>query len=62
MSYTHLWLDIVAGLKKEGWKTKGGNYSSFLIMYKDGRTIKVFLRDYKKVHKDDINSVVVRYL
>lgn len=61
MSYTHLWLDIVAGLKKEGWKTKGGNYSSFLIMYKDGQNIKVFLRDYKKMHKDDINSVVVRY-
>jgi len=29
MSYTHLWLDIVAGLKKEGWVTKGGNYTSF---------------------------------
>ncbi len=61
MSYTHLWLDIVAGLKKEVWKTVGGNYSSYLIMNKECRTIKVFLRDYKKLYKDDINSVVVRY-
>ena len=61
MSFTHLWLDIVAGLKKEGWQTVGGNYTSFLIMHKEGRTIKVFLQDYKKLHKEDINCVIVRY-
>lgn len=61
MSYTHLWLDTVAGLKKEGWKPLGGNYTSFLILKKEGKTIKVFLKDYKKLHEDDINLVVVRY-
>lgn len=61
MSYTHLWLDIVAGLKKEGWTTKGGNFTSFLIMEKQGMTIKVFLKDYKKVHENDLNYVITRF-
>lgn len=61
MSYTHLWLDIVAGLKKEGWKEKGGNFSTFMIMGKGDRTIKIFLKDYKKVHEDDLNHIIVRY-
>ncbi len=61
MSYTHLWLDIVAGLKKEGWKSVGGNFTSFLIMKKEDKTIKVFLKDYKKLHEDDLNHIVVRY-
>ena len=61
MSYTHLYLDIVAGLKKEGWKTVGGNFTSFLIMRKNGKTIKVFLKDYKKLHENDLNFIVVRY-
>ena len=62
MSYTHLWLDTIAGLKAQGWVTKGGNYTSFLILKKEGKTIKVFLKDYKKLHEDDINHVIVRYL
>lgn len=61
MSYVHLWLDVVAGLKKEGWKDAGGNYSSFRIMEKEGHTIKIFLRDYKKLNEFDNNYVVVRY-
>ena len=61
MSYTHLWLDIVAGLKKEGWKEKGGNYSSFLIMFKGNRTIKVFIRNPKGLHEYDVNYIIVRY-
>ncbi len=61
MSYTHLWLDIVAGLKSQGWVSKGGNYSSFLIMSKEDRHIKVFLKDYKKLHEFDNNYIVVRY-
>jgi len=62
MSYTHLWLDIVAGLKKEGWKSVGGNFTSYLILRKEDKTIKVFLQDYTKLHEDDINNVIVRYL
>jgi len=61
MSYTHLWLDIVAGLKKEGWKSTGGNHDSFLILRKKEKIIKVFLRDYKKRGENDINHVIVRY-
>lgn len=61
MSYTHLWLDVVAGLKKEGWKSVGGNYTSYLIMRKEDREIKVTLKDYKKLKEDDINFVRVRY-
>jgi len=61
MTYTHLWLDIVAGLKKEGWVTKGGNYTSFLIMTKKDKTIKVFLTHHQKLHEDDLNQVIVRY-
>ncbi len=61
MSYTHLWLDIVAGLNKEAWKDKGGNFSSFRILEKEGKIIKVFLRDYKKLNEFDNNYVVVRY-
>ncbi len=61
MSYTHLWLDIVAGLKKEGWKEEGGNFNSWIMMSKGDRNIKVFLRDYKKLHEEDINHVIIRY-
>lgn len=61
MSYTHLWLDIVAGLKKEGWKSKGGNFTSYLIMEKNNKTIKVFLKDYENLHEDNINHVIIRY-
>ena len=61
MTYTHLWLDVVAGLKKEGWKDVGGNLSSYRIMEKEGQTIKIFLRDYKKLNEFDNNYVVVRY-
>jgi len=61
MSYTHLWLDVVAGLKKEGWMSAGGNYTSWLMLRKGDKTIKVYLKDYKKVHENDINLVVVRY-
>ncbi len=61
MSYTHLWLDVVAGLKKEGWKSVGGNFTSYRILRKNDVTIKVFLKDYKKLHKDDNNYIVVRY-
>ncbi len=61
MSYTHLWLDITAGLRKEGWKNVGGNYNSFLIMRKNNKNIKIFIRDYKKLHEEDINHIVVRY-
>lgn len=61
MSYTHLWLDIVAGLKKEGWEEVGGNWTSYRIYRKDGKTIKVFIKDYKKLHEDDNNYIIVRY-
>ena len=62
MSYTHLWLDCVAGLKKEGWKVVGGNYTCYIILEKMNKQIKVFIRDYKKLNEYDINSVIVRYL
>ncbi len=61
MSHTHLWLDTVAGLKKQGWKFIGGNFTSFAILEKEGNTIKVFLKDYKKLNEDDINCTIVRY-
>ena len=61
MSYTHLWLDIVAGLKKEGWKTVGGNCTNRVMMKKGGKTIKIFLKDYKKLHEHDVNFIVTRY-
>lgn len=61
MSYTHLWLDIVAGLKKEGWKTVGGNFTNWVMMKKGGKTIKIFLKDYKKLHEHDVNFIVTRY-
>lgn len=61
MSYTHLWLDIVAGLKKEGWVNEGGNYTSYLIMSKQGVNIKVFIKDLEKLNKDDLNHIIVRY-
>ena len=61
MSYTHLWLDIVAGLKKEGWVSKGGNFNSWIMMSKGDRHIKVFLKNNKKLHEHDINYIVVRY-
>ena len=61
MSYTHLWLDIVAGLKKEGWISKGGNFNSWVMMSKGERIIKVFLKDNKKLNKFDTNYIVVRY-
>ena len=61
MSHTHLWLDTVAGLKTQGWRSKGGNFTSFLILEKEGKTIKVYLKDYKKLNEDDINCTIVRY-
>lgn len=61
MSYTHLWLDIVAGLKKEGWKEQGGNFSNWIMMSKGERHIKVFLKDNKKLNQFDTNYIVVRY-
>ncbi len=61
MSYTRLWLDVVAGLKKEGWKSVGGNFTSYLIMEKEGKTIKIYLRDFKNSHEFDNNYIVVRY-
>jgi len=60
-TYTHLWLDVVAGLKKEGWETVGENYNSFIILKKAGREIKVFIRDFRKLDPESINSIVVRY-
>ena len=44
MSHTHLWLDTVAGLKTQGWKDVGGNFTSYRILEKNGLTIKVFLK------------------
>ena len=61
MSYTHLWLDTIAGLKTQGWVVKGGNFTSFLMLEKEGKTIKVFLQNSDKLNKDDINHVIVRY-
>lgn len=61
MSYTHLFLDTIAGLKKEGWKDVGGNFTSYRIMKKEGSTVKIFLKDNKKLKNDDLNYLVVRY-
>lgn len=61
MSHTHLWLDTVAGLKTQGWKSVGGNFTSFVILRKQGDTIKVFLHDPKKIQERDTNFIVVRY-
>lgn len=61
MSYTHLWLDTVSGLKKQGWKSVGGNFTSFVILRKEERTVKVFLKYPKKIQMDDTNFIVVRY-
>lgn len=61
MSYTHLWLDVVAGLKTQGWEDMGGNFTCWRMMKKEGKEIKVFLSDYKKLHEDDINFVIIRY-
>lgn len=61
MSYTHLWLDVVAGLKKEGWKIKGGNYTNWILLTKEDQEIKVFIKDYKKLRQDDLNFICVRY-
>lgn len=61
MSYTHLWLDIVAGLKTQGWEDIGGNFTCWRMMKKGDKTIKVFLRDYNKLHEYDVNFVVTRY-
>ena len=39
----------------------GGNFTCWRMMKKGDKTIKVFLRDYKKLHEYDINFVVTRY-
>ncbi len=61
MSYTHLFLDTIAGLKKEGWKDVGGNFTTYRILRKNDATIKVFLKDNKKLNNEDLNYLVVRY-
>jgi len=61
MSYVHLWLDIVAGLKKEGWRSVGGNFDSYIIMKKKDSVIKVFIRNKENLKEFDLNHIIVRY-
>jgi len=52
----NLFKDITEGLVKQGYTVSGGNDTCFLILSKDGNTIKVFADDYDKP-----NHFIVRY-
>jgi len=60
-TYIHLFLDIIAGLKKEGWKDVGGNYHSYRILRKNEVEIKVFTKYDEKFNDKDFNYIYVRY-
>jgi len=51
-----LFEDITQGLVSGGWRIRGGNDDTFLILIKDGKTIKVFADNYDKP-----NHFIVRY-
>jgi hypothetical protein len=51
-----LFKDITIGLTTQGWKILGGNDDNFLILYREGATIKVFADNYK-----DPRHFIVRY-
>jgi hypothetical protein len=62
MTYTHLFLDIIAGLKNEGWKDVGGNYHSYRVMRKGDIDIKVFVKYDEKFNDKDFNFICVRHI
>ena len=51
-----LFTDIALGLVTQGWKVKGGNDDTFLILERNGDNIKVFADNYKEP-----NHFIVRY-